>query len=178
MYVPFELQVWYHFTHWGRRHSRRRCSDRLFLRVVRSGEHRASRFVSLSRTQRRFFFFTFVPCVLNSGPATSAVQEAQAVAFTAFEVIDRTPPIDIEASAGSPVDADTTKGRIEFSNVEFAYPSRPDSKVLKGISFTVEPGTSLALVGGSGWCVPTLNLPLHRMWNLQQLPCVCTVTPL
>lgn len=42
------------------------------------------------------------------------------------------------------------KGKIEFRNVVFKYPSRPDSIVLNNISFTLNPGQSIAFVGPSG----------------------------
>ena len=42
------------------------------------------------------------------------------------------------------------EGRIEFKNVHFSYPTRPESRVLKGVSFTVNPGEVVALVGPSG----------------------------
>ena len=42
------------------------------------------------------------------------------------------------------------KGSINFSNIEFSYPSRLDIKVLKGISFKVDQGEQIALVGPSG----------------------------
>lgn len=41
-------------------------------------------------------------------------------------------------------------GEIEFKNVIFSYPSRKDHGVLKGISFSVQPGQVVALVGSSG----------------------------
>ncbi len=41
-------------------------------------------------------------------------------------------------------------GAIEFKDVSFTYPSRPDVTVLKDLSFTVEPGQRVALVGPSG----------------------------
>ena len=40
--------------------------------------------------------------------------------------------------------------RVEFNNVAFSYPSRPDTPVLRGVSFTLEPGSFTALVGPSG----------------------------
>lgn len=42
------------------------------------------------------------------------------------------------------------KGEITASNVAFAYPSRPDIQVLKGINFSVNSGEQVALVGPSG----------------------------
>ena len=41
-------------------------------------------------------------------------------------------------------------GSIEFCRVSLAYPSRPDSLVLRGISFSIQPGQVVALVGESG----------------------------
>ena len=41
-------------------------------------------------------------------------------------------------------------GSIEFRRVCLAYPSRPDSLVLRGISFSIQPGQVVALVGESG----------------------------
>ena len=42
------------------------------------------------------------------------------------------------------------KGKIEFKNVFFAYPTRPESIVLKNFSLTIMPGQHIALVGHSG----------------------------
>ena len=42
------------------------------------------------------------------------------------------------------------QGRIVFEDVTFAYPARPDRSALAGLSFTVEPGETVALVGPSG----------------------------
>ena len=41
-------------------------------------------------------------------------------------------------------------GKISFSKIEFTYPSRPDMKVLKSISFTANHDEQVALVGPSG----------------------------
>uniref|UniRef100_F1LI83 Multidrug resistance protein 3 n=1 Tax=Ascaris suum TaxID=6253 RepID=F1LI83_ASCSU len=38
---------------------------------------------------------------------------------------------------------------IEFCNIHFRYPSRPEVKILKGITFKAEPGQTVALVGHS-----------------------------
>ncbi len=41
-------------------------------------------------------------------------------------------------------------GRVEFDNVTFHYPSRPDHAALVDFSLTIEPGETVALVGPSG----------------------------
>ena len=42
------------------------------------------------------------------------------------------------------------KGKIEFKNVSFIYPSRPEQKVLKNFNATFELGKTTAIVGPSG----------------------------
>lgn len=41
-------------------------------------------------------------------------------------------------------------GKLTFSNIQFAYPSRPDINILKDISFTANAGDKIAIVGPSG----------------------------
>ena len=43
-----------------------------------------------------------------------------------------------------------TIGDIVFNNLNFSYPSRPDAITLKNINLCIKPGTSTAIVGGSG----------------------------
>lgn len=42
------------------------------------------------------------------------------------------------------------KGAIEFDDVSFSYPARPDRAAVHGLSFSVKPGETVAIVGPSG----------------------------
>ncbi len=57
------------------------------------------------------------------------------------------------------------KGEIEFKDVEFAYPSRKEIQVLKGISFTASKGQQIAIVGGSGGGKSTIASMIMRFYN-------------
>ncbi len=57
------------------------------------------------------------------------------------------------------------RGEVEFRDVEFAYPSRPDVPVLRGVSFRVPSGSTLALVGPSGAGKSTITGLLMRFYE-------------
>jgi ATP-binding cassette subfamily B (MDR/TAP) protein 1 len=56
-------------------------------------------------------------------------------------------------------------GVIEFRNVEFGYPQRPEVRVLKGLSFKVNPGKKVALVGPSGSGKSSVMALLQRFYD-------------
>ncbi|WP_211257418.1 ABC transporter transmembrane domain-containing protein [Muricoccus aerilatus] len=53
-------------------------------------------------------------------------------------------PLPVAHPKGSPI------GRLAFENVRLHYPSRPDRPALDGVTLSVEPGETVALVGPSG----------------------------
>ncbi|CAJ0572276.1 unnamed protein product, partial [Mesorhabditis spiculigera] len=59
-------------------------------------------------------------------------------------------------------------GQIRFEDVHFAYPQRPEQEVLKGISFQVDQGQTVALVGMSGSGKSTISSLLQRFYDLKK----------
>ncbi|MDB6177766.1 ABC transporter transmembrane domain-containing protein [Paracoccus sp. Z330] len=57
------------------------------------------------------------------------------------------------------------RGRITLENVTFHYPSRPDSSALEGVTLTIEPGETVALVGPSGAGKTTVIQMIQRFWD-------------
>ncbi|XP_069135768.1 uncharacterized protein [Argopecten irradians] len=78
-----------------------------------------------------------------------------------FDLLDRQPKVSNENG----IVLGSIDGRVQFDNVKFTYPSRPETEVLKGISFTLEPGKVLALVGPSGGGKSTIVNLIERFYD-------------
>ena len=84
----------------------------------------------------------------QTSPFFESFSVARAAASSIFEVIDRVPSIDSSSKEGQR--PEKIKGDIQFENVHFNYPSRPNVPIFKRISFQVKAGQTVALVGPSG----------------------------
>ncbi len=78
------------------------------------------------------------------------------------EVLDAEPSV---AAPSAPASVPAPIGRIDFDAVDFAYPGADDA-VLRGLSFTVEPGTTTAVIGSTGSGKTTLVSLVPRLFDV------------
>ncbi|XP_037698500.1 antigen peptide transporter 2 isoform X2 [Choloepus didactylus] len=78
-----------------------------------------------------------------------------------FGYLDRQPKLPPPGTLAPP----SLQGLVEFQDVSFAYPSRPDRPVLKGLTFTLRPGEVTALVGPNGSGKSTVAALLQNLYQ-------------
>jgi ATP-binding cassette, subfamily B, bacterial MsbA len=90
------------------------------------------------------------------------VQTALAAAGSVFHLLDEAPEID-----SGTVKQEKLKGHVEYRGVNFRYPLAEDD-VLQDVSFMIEPGRTLALVGASGSGKTTIANLLPRFYRVRR----------
>ncbi|NJL31686.1 MAG: ATP-binding cassette domain-containing protein, partial [Phycisphaerales bacterium] len=80
-----------------------------------------------------------------------------------FEVLDT--PVSIQ-DAKAPIPMPDVQGRIVFDNVVFGYSRQ--NPILKGVSFTIEPGQMIGIVGRSGSGKTTIINLLSRFYDIDE----------
>ncbi|KAF2943519.1 hypothetical protein DAI22_02g070401 [Oryza sativa Japonica Group] len=91
------------------------------------------------------------------------LSEASSAAERILEVIRRVPKIDSESDTGE--ELGNVAGEVEFRNVKFCYPSRPESPIFVSFNLRVPAGRTVALVGGSGSGKSTVIALLERFYD-------------
>jgi ATP-binding cassette subfamily B multidrug efflux pump len=106
--------------------------------------------------------FLFQP-IRDISDKYNVLQAAVVASHRIFKTLDL--PIAI-TSPDRPRKSGRAEGRIEFENVSFAY--KDEDWILKDVSFKVDPGQSIALVGHTGSGKSTITNLLMRFYDVQR----------
>ncbi|XP_070279529.1 bile salt export pump isoform X1 [Myotis yumanensis] len=126
--------------------------------VLDDGEYTAGALVQI--------FLSVIVGALNLGNASSCLEAfatGRAAATSIFETIDQKPVIDCMSEDGYKLDR--INGEIQFHNVTFHYPSRPEVKILNNLSMVIKPGEMTAVVGSSGAGKSTALQLIQRFYD-------------
>uniref|UniRef100_A0A8B9TRH7 Bile salt export pump n=1 Tax=Anas platyrhynchos TaxID=8839 RepID=A0A8B9TRH7_ANAPL len=99
----------------------------------------------------------------QASPCLEAFATGRGAATDIFETIDKKPTIDCMSEDGYKLDK--VRGEIEFHNVTFHYPSRPDVKILDNINMVIKAGETTAFVGASGAGKSTTIQLIQRFYD-------------
>ncbi|MFZ9190756.1 MAG: ABC transporter transmembrane domain-containing protein, partial [Schleiferiaceae bacterium] len=99
----------------------------------------------------------------------SRLQRAMGATEAIMAMLDEQPETsNVEPAASQPDVAIAGDEAVRFDNLHFAYPSRPDVPVLRGLNLSLREGQQLALVGTSGGGKSTVVQLLYRFHDPQQ----------
>ncbi|BBH08351.1 ABC transporter family protein [Prunus dulcis] len=112
--------------------------------------------------------------IAEAGSMTSDLAKGSTAVASVFEILDRHSLIpgsrnvgDEDGSSGNGIKLEKVTGSIELKKVDFAYPSRPETLVLRQFSLEVKPGTSIGLVGKSGCGKSTVVGLIQRFYDAE-----------
>jgi len=124
--------------------------------LVASGEMSVGELVSF------VLYTTFIGgSIAGLGDIYSQLQKAIGSSERVLEILEE--EAESEAGDTSPI----FRGEIEFDQVRFRYPTRPEVEVLKEVSFHIKPGEKVALAGHSGAGKSTIIQLLSRFYEVE-----------
>ncbi|MGC9318434.1 MAG: ABC transporter ATP-binding protein [Armatimonadota bacterium] len=97
------------------------------------------------------------------GMLVMRVSRADASAERILEVLDTEPTVQ---DPPDPVELSEVEGRVQFENVTFSYDGDGGEPVLRDISFRVEPGETVAIIGATGSGKSTLVHLIPRLYDV------------
>ena len=102
--------------------------------------------------------------VRNLAEKFNVVQTALTSIERIYDVLDT--PSQMKDTPFADPALSVTKGALEFKNVRFAYPTKPEQEVLRGINFVAKPGEMIALVGDTGAGKSTIVHLISRFYDV------------
>ncbi|TVU15559.1 hypothetical protein EJB05_39085, partial [Eragrostis curvula] len=111
-------------------------------------------------------FFALVMAAVGVSQASALASDATKArdsAISIFGILDRKSKIDSSSDDGMALENVT--GNIDFNNVSFKYPSRPDVQIFRDFTLHIPSGKTVALVGESGSGKSTIIALLERFYD-------------
>jgi ATP-binding cassette subfamily B (MDR/TAP) protein 1 len=101
--------------------------------------------------------------IADAGSMTTDLAKGADAVTSVFSIIDRKTEIDPDNPEG--YKPKNLEGKVDITEIDFAYPSRPDVIIFKGFSLSIQPGKSTALVGQSGSGKSTIIGLIERFYD-------------
>ncbi|KAF3947034.1 hypothetical protein ACB098_01G173600 [Castanea mollissima] len=109
--------------------------------------------------------------IAEAGSMTSDLAKGATAVASVFKILDRQSLIpgiyNNDGGENGGTKLEKISGRIEMKKVDFAYPSRPETLVLRQFCLEVKPGTSIGLVGKSGCGKSTMIGLIQRFYDVE-----------
>jgi ABC transporter fused permease/ATP-binding protein len=129
-------------------------------RLMQQGE------LSFGDLTRFVLYTTFVAGAMGQfAELYSQLQKAIGATQRVREMLRETGEVQVILGPRKPSTLPRLRGEVEFHDVRFSYPSRPEVEVLKGIELTAVAGQRIAVVGPSGAGKSTLISLLLRLYD-------------
>lgn len=113
-------------------------------------------------------FITYITQILMSLMMVSMLfvmsSRAMASSRRISEVLDE--KIDLNDDNAAHTDLQVKEGRVEFRHVDFRYYKNSEDKVLDDITFTIEPGQTVGIIGSTGCGKSTLVSMIPRLYDV------------
>ncbi|MED6126995.1 hypothetical protein PIB30_083852 [Stylosanthes scabra] len=100
---------------------------------------------------------------MNALPNLAFIVEVKVATTRIFQMIDQAPIINSHKQKEKILSH--VRGEITFKQIEFAYPSRPDTQILQGLNLKFPACKTIGLVGGSGSGKSTIISLIERFYD-------------
>ncbi|XP_059632043.1 ABC transporter B family member 11-like [Cornus florida] len=101
--------------------------------------------------------------VSQSGSLALDLSKAKSAVASIFTILDQKSKIDASVDSGTTLE--NVKGEINFHQVSFKYPTRPDIQIFRDLCLAIHSGKTVALVGESGSGKSTVISLLQRFYD-------------